>query len=261
MDKWFENKFEKRNLRKYTRQRLKGGKAKSFNKISRKFSVTTWIIIVNVVVFVLLSLLFPNQIIEVDGKNVLTFHPFVGENIALGASFLSGKVWTLLTSMFMHGGFTHLFVNMVSLFFLGSFIERLIGRKRFFWLYMLSGLVAGLFFISLAYFFGASGIGERIFGSLAISAVGASGAIFALAGLLAVLTPNLRVYVFFIIPMKMWIAIIFLLGVLWVASIGVGLPIGNTAHFGGLLVGLGYGLYLKKKYRRKTAMIAKYFGG
>lgn len=261
MDKWFEDKFEKRNLRKYTRKRLGGKSRGSFGGFSRKFSVTTWIILVNVVVFILLSILFPNQIIVVDGQDVLTLHPFVKENVALGASFLSGRVWTLLTSMFMHGGFTHLFVNMISLFFLGSFIERLIGRKRFFWLYMLSGLFAGLFFISLAYLFGASGLGARIFGTLAISAVGASGAIFALAGLLAVLTPNLKVYVFFIIPMRMWIAIIFLLGVLWLASIGVGLPIGNTAHLGGLLVGLGYAIYLKKKYKRKTKMIAKYFGG
>ncbi len=254
MDKWFENKFEKRNLRKYTRQRLKGGKTDSFGRFSRKFSVTAWIIIVNVVVFILVFLLMR---ILGEGRVEEIF-----SWIALQPNaFFSGVVWTLLTSMFMHGNFTHLFVNMISLFFLGSFIERLIGRKRFFWLYILSGLVAGLFFVFLAYFFGASGIGERIFGSPEIFAVGASGAIFALAGLLAVLTPNLRVYVFFIIPMRMWIAIIFLLGVLWMASIGVGLPIGNTAHFGGLLVGLSYGIYLKKKYRRKTKMIAKYFGG
>ncbi len=256
MDKWFENKFEKRNLRKYTRGRLKKN---SFGRFARKFSVTTWIILINVDVFIFLSFLFPNQVIEAGGKKVLAFHPFVEENIALGASFLGGKIWTLLTSMFMHGNFTHLFVNMVSLFFLGSFIERLIGRKRFFWLYMLSGLFAGLFFVFLAYLFGASDLGARIFGSLSISAVGASGAIFALAGLLAVLTPNLRVYVFFIIPMRMWLAIVFLLGVLWVVSIGVGLPIGNTAHLGGLLVGLGYAVYLKRKYKRKTAMIRKYF--
>ena len=101
----------------------------------------------------------------------------------------------------MHGNFTHLFVNMISLFFIGNFVEKLVGRKRFFWLYMLSGLFAGLLFVFLAYFFGVSELGARIFGSPEIFAVGASGAIFALAGLLAVLTPKLRVYVFFIIPM------------------------------------------------------------
>ena len=257
MDKWFENKFEKRNLRKYTRKRLKPN---YFENFFRRFSVTTWIIIINVIVFVLVSkILFPNQIVEVDGQTVLKLAPFVESNLALGRSFFQGNVWTLLTSMFMHGNFTHLFVNMFSLFFLGNFIEKLIGRKRFFWLYMLSGIIAGLFFVFLAYFFGTTDLGARVFGNLVIPAVGASGAIFALAGLLAVLTPNLRVYVFFIIPMRMWTAIIFLLLVLWGASIGAGLPLGNTAHLGGLLFGLGYALYLKKKYRRKTAMISKYF--
>ena len=37
--------------------------------------------------------------------------------------------------MFMHGNFTHLLLNMISLFFIGSFVEKLIGRKRFFWLF------------------------------------------------------------------------------------------------------------------------------
>ena len=174
-------------------------------------------------------------------------------------AFFSGMIIPLLTSMFMHGSFTHLLVNMISLFFIGNFVERLIGRKRLFWLYIGGGIFAGLFFVFLSYFFGVSALGARIFGSPEIYAVGASGAIFALGGLLAVLTPKLRVYVFFIIPMRMWFAMVVLLFVLWVASVGAGLPIGNTAHLGGLLVGLIYGFYLKKKYKQKTEMIGRYF--
>ena len=159
----------------------------------------------------------------------------------------------------MHVGLTHLFVNMVSLFFIGSFIEKLIGRKRFFWFYMLSGLFASLFFVFLAYFLGGNSLGTRIFGGPAVYAVGASGAIFALGGLLAVLIPKLRVYVFFIIPMDMWLAMAVLLGGFWLASIFGGLPIGNSAHLGGLLAGLSYAFYLRKKYKRKVFMIRKYF--
>jgi len=239
-----------KRLRIYTKKRLGKG---FFDDFFRKFSVTGWIIIINIIIFVLAFLL-----IGLSGEDGAES---IFSLIALQPNaFFSGHVWTLLTSMFMHGNFTHLFVNMISLFFIGSFVEKLIGRKKYFWVYMLSGIFAGLFFVFLSYFFGVSALGERIFGSPEIFAVGASGAIFALAGLLAVLTPNLRVYVFFIIPMRMWIAIIFLLLVLWGASIGAGLPIGNTAHLGGLLVGLGYAVYLKKKYKRKTMMIRKYFG-
>ena len=162
----------------------------------------------------------------------------------------SESLWTFVTSMFMHAGLGHLFVNMISLMFIGGFVEKLIGKKRFLGLYFASGIFAGLFFVLIALATGTD---------LNVYAVGASGAIFGLGGLLAVLTPKLPVLVFFIIPMPMWAAMGFLIVVLWVLSLGLGLPIGNVAHLGGLLVGLGYGFYLKRKYPRKTKMISRHF--
>ena len=76
---------------------------------------------------------------------------------------------------------------------------------------------------------------------------------------MAVLTPRLPVLVFFVIPMPMWAAMGVLMFGLWALSLSFGLPIGNTAHLGGLIIGLGYGFYLKKQYPRKTKMISKYF--
>src|SRR3989344_2800433 len=247
VEKWFDPKFEN-NYRRYTKKRLSGFSLENF---FRKFSVTGWIIIINLVVFIF-ALLFMGIFGADKVLSVIALQP---------KAFFNGAVWTLLTSMFMHGNFTHLLVNMISLFFIGNFVEKLIGRKRLFWFYILSGLIAGLFFVVFAYFFGNTETGVRIFGSPEIFAVGASGAIFALGGLLAILTPKLRVYVFFIIPMQMWIAMVFLLIVMWAASIGAGLPFGNTAHLGGLLVGIVYAVYLKRKYKRKTALISKYFSG
>jgi membrane associated rhomboid family serine protease len=174
------------------------------------------------------------------------------ESVALQPSeVLVGKgLWTFITSMFMHGGLGHLFVNMISLMFIGGFVEKLIGYKRFLGLYFASGIFAGIFFVLIAAILGAD---------LNVFAVGASGAIFGIGGLLAVLTPRLPVLVFFIIPMPMWMAMAFLLFGLWALSAGLGLPIGNTAHLGGLLVGLGYGFYLKNKYPHKTRMISRHF--
>jgi len=240
----FENDSE--DIRKYTRKNLN---IWSFDKFIHKYSVTTWLIILNVIFYFIFS------IVLVFDSNLISWIALQPNN------FLSGQVWQLITSMFMHGSLTHLFVNMISLFFIGNFVEKLIGRKRIFWLYLASGIFAGLFFVFLSGFFGLSDLGAKIFGSPEVFAVGASGAIFGLGGLLAMLTPNLRVYVFFFLPMRMWTAMIFLLGVLWIASIGAGLPFGNTAHLGGLLIGLGYGLYLKKRYKRKTQAISKYFSG
>ena len=74
------------------------------------------------------------------------------------------------------------------------------------------------------------------------------------------LTPNLPLYVMFIpIPIKAKYAIPGLLVLLWLISIAGDVPIGNTAHFGGLIAGIAYGIYLKKKYGKKTRYISKRF--
>lgn len=87
-------------------------------------------------------------------------------NLALmPLSIISGqKLWTLATSMFLHGGIFHLFANMFSLFFIGRFLENLVGKKRFLWLYLISGLIAGLVYTFLAYYFGVGFIGISLLG-------------------------------------------------------------------------------------------------
>ena len=151
------------------------------------FSGMSWntrFILINVVAFVVI---FPLLVLEAIPIEFVALRP---------ANILQGQfLWTFLTSMFMHGGLFHLFVNMLSMFFIGSLVEKLLGTKRFVGFYLLSGLFAGLFFVLVAYFFQTD---------LEVFAVGASGALFGLVGLLTVLTPNLPVYVMFIpIPMKM----------------------------------------------------------
>jgi len=229
------NLEQKLNYRRYTRKNLKPG----FFDFFYNLSITNWIIFINVVFFIFALILF-------------SYNSELIDYVALKPANILGlkNIWTLLTSMFMHGNFSHLFVNMISLMFIGNFVEKVIGRKRFFWFYMISGLVAGLFFVSLAFIFKTE---------LDIYAVGASGAIFGLGGLLMILTPKLPVLVFFIIPMPMWAAMLFLLFGLWIISSIAGLPIGNTAHLGGLVVGVIFGLYLRNKYKRKVSMLNRMF--
>jgi len=204
---------------------------------------TGLIVFLDVVFFILMLVL---------GFNAFTCESNICSDVSLRPNDVLGgnNLWTFFTSMFMHAGLTHLFVNMLSLVFIGGFVEKLIGKKRFIWLYLGSGLFAGIFFVLVALITGTD---------LNVFAVGASGAIFGLGGLLAVLTPRLPVLVFFIIPMPMWVAMIFLIGVLWLLSASLSLPIGNVAHLGGFIVGLAYGFYLKQKYPRKASMISRYF--
>jgi len=204
-------------------------KKKIFN-----FSLTIWLIIVTSI----LSIVFFFLPIE-----YYALHPL---------SILSGKsLWTFITSVFAHSGFFHLVVNMFSLFFVGSLVEKLLGKKRYFWFYLISGVFAGVFFTLIAYLFNAG---------IDAYAVGASGALFALVGLLIILTPNLKVYVMFIpIPIKMKYAAPGLLIILWLVSIAGNIPLGNFAHLGGLIAGLVYGFYLKKRYPKKTKYISRHF--
>lgn len=217
-------------------------------------SLTNFIIILNVIVFFFVTI---GALIAVSaGVKVEKFISFVALNPEL---FMKGYFWTILTSMFTHINFSHLLVNMISLFFIGMFVERLIGRKRYMWFYLISGLVASLAFVFFAYLGLYVPNGKALFGGIDDFAVGASGAIFGLAGLLAVLLPRLKVLLFFIIPMPMWIAMAVLIFGVWIFSIYAGLPVGNTAHLGGLIVGLIYGAYLRTKYSKKVALLNRMF--
>lgn len=221
-----------------------------------KLSLTNLFIAINICLF--LAFILASRIISVSSAT-LGFDNLV-KYLALNPSLvLSGYIWTFISSMFMHGSFTHLFVNMVSLFFIGNFLERVIGRKRLFWFYFISGIVAGAFFVGLAYLGTYFSWGTNVFGSVDSFAVGASGALFGLGGLLAVLIPRLKVLVFFIIPMPMWLAMAVLMFGLWAISIGAGLPVGNTVHFGGLVTGVLYGFYLKSKYSKKVKALNRMF--
>ncbi len=221
-----------------------------------RYSFTTLILCLNVIVFFISSVIFLVLGISGDEARVSRFVSFVSLNPEL---VINGHIWTILTSMFVHFSFGHLLVNMISLFFVGSFVERIIGKKRYLWFYLISGVVAGLFFVGFAYIGTFFPNGRSLFGGIDDYGVGASGAIFGLGGLLAVLLPRLRVLVFFIIPMPMWAAMVVLLFGMWILSAFGGLPVGNTAHLGGLIVGLIYGIYLRAKYARKIAFLNRMF--
>ncbi len=144
-----------------------------------------------------------------------------------------GEWWRLLSSMFLHSGFVHLAVNMISLYFLGSFVEEAFGRGRFLALYLLSGVSGGL-----AYLY---------FGAFDAAAVGASGAIFGLLG--GILGYSLRRGTFsWQNPLIRQLLILLALNL----YIGFSVPnISNTAHLGGLAGGAVFGWLVAPSVYRK----------
>ena len=197
-----------------------------------------------------LRLAIINFIVFIAAMLISLFYPQIINLLALQPSTFLSKPWTIITSMFMHANSFHIIANMLSLLFLGGFLERIIGKKRFIWFYLISGIAGSILYILNFYI---TGTGD-------IPAVGASGAIFGLGGMLAVVTPRMPVYIMFIpVAMPMWFGVTLSLALLWLLSVTAGLPIGNLAHLGGLLAGLGYAIYLRTKYKRRFDMISNFF--
>jgi len=164
------------------------------------------------------------------------------EYFMLVPSQVLARPYILLTSVFLHAGFNHIFWNMYALIIFGPLLEQRIGPKRFLFIYLLSGLLAAIGHIILSLF---------IYGS-APPALGASGAVMGMLGVLIVLMPYIRLLFFFFIPMSLRTA-----GIIWIIMdmIGVFVPsgVGNLAHLVGVACGLIYGFILskgKKKYYR-----------
>jgi rhomboid protease GluP len=161
----------------------------------------------------------------------------LNEGALVPALVAQGEAWRLLSSVFLHSGAVHLGFNMISLYFLGSFVEVAFGRARFLALYLLSGLAGGL-----AYLY---------FGDFNAPAVGASGAIFGLLG--GILGYALRRGTFsWQNPLIRQLLILLALNL----YIGFSVPnISNTAHLGGLAGGFVFGwliapsIYSRKRLR------------
>lgn len=211
-------------------------------------SVVVWLIIINIVVSLIGFYLFKTDRVDWIALN--------SDNI-----FAGKYLWTIVTHMFAHGGVAHLMINMFVLFSLGGLCEKIIGRKRFIWFYLISGIFAGLLSVVLAHYFGNSGIGANIFGSPSVPMVGASGAIFAIAGLYVMLLPRLKFMIIFLpfFSLPAYIMIPAVLIVTWIVSFTFQLSVGNVAHFGGFLAGIIYGEYLRTKYKRKVEKLQKMF--
>ncbi len=144
--------------------------------------------------------------------------------------------WGIVTSMFLHDGFFHIFANMFTLYFFGSYVYRLLGSRKFLITYFGGGILGGIFFVTLGTLLDPD--------SLAL-ARGASGAVFALGGALSVMRPDLRVFIFPIpVPLPIWVAVI---GGFFLLSL---LPfVAWEAHLGGLVFGLLAGYLFKEKTR------------
>ena len=138
--------------------------------------------------------------------------------------------WQFFTYQFVHGGFFHLGINMLTLFFFGVPVERKIGTKEFILYYLLIGTIDGVL----------SFLVYAATGFYIISLVGASGAIFGVLLLYAVLYPNSVIYIWGVIPVPAPLLILGYAVIELISIFSVGDGVAHLTHFIGLLAGWVY---------------------
>lgn len=183
-----------------------------------------WVLIgVNVLVFIATS---------ISSGSFLAVSNQIANQVGVSSATIASQPWTIVSAMFIHDGIFHILFNMLTLYFFGMYVLALVGETRFFLVYFIGGIVGNALFMLLAP------------GQIA---VGASGAIFALGGVLAVLVPRLKVMIFPIpVPVDLWISILISFFVLIVVT-----GVAWQAHLGGLLTGLAAGYIFKRQATRR----------
>jgi len=156
-------------------------------------------------------------------------------------------VWTWVTSVFSHAPFSfgHIVGNGIIIYFFGRLAEQQMGSKKFTVFFLGSGMLAGL---------GQIGLQALQGGSSAYGVLGASGAALAILAFLTVIKPDLRVYLYFLLPVPIWAitgfyAILSAAGTLAPGATLLGGNIAHTAHLIGLVIGLWYGRRIKNRVR------------
>lgn len=175
------------------------------------------IIITNIIALICIAMYV---VVGIYGKNFISFDASVlavfGANNIIYIKL--GEVWRLLTCAFLHVGLIHLIVNMYSLMVIGPSVERLLGKGRFIFIYLVSAISASLM--------------SLVFSEPNIVSVGASGAIFGLMGSLLYFGYHYRMYIRDAIRNQIIPVIFFNLLIGFMMS-----GIDNAAHIGGLIGG------------------------
>ena len=147
-------------------------------------------------------------------------------------------LWQLFTYIFLHGGFSHIFFNLLALWMFGGELESYWGSKKFLFYFFLCGIGAGIFTV--------------LFSSYPV--IGASGAIYGILLAYGWLFPNRPILIYFLFPIPAkYMVIIFGLIELFSSSSGTGGGIAHLTHLGGLVFGFFYMAYpiIRQKFRRE----------
>ena len=208
----------------------------------RYWPVTYWLLIILFAVFVV-------QIVALNADV-----PFTELLVVNPGAVLNGQqLWGLFTNMFLHGSIWHIIINSWVLFMFGLGLERVIGRREFLKVFLVSGFFASVFYVLTSVF---------ILNSYS-SALGASGAIFGILGAMIALRPNQKVIILFPPipkPIPLWVLGIFLVAIslLWF-GFGGDTGVAENAHLGGMIIGFLLGRRYRGLEQRKHGAVYSFY--
>ncbi len=154
----------------------------------------------------------------------------LGFGLMQASSVLHGEIWRLFTATYLHANFSHIFFNMLMLYFFGPVLERRWGGKQFFVVYTIGG-IAGNIVLTLA---GAAQLMDpTTFG------LGASGSLWAIMAAVAMYFPNAEVLVYFLFPVRIrTMVIVYLVWFVYNIMTQGSNYGGDICHLAGLIVGV-----------------------
>ena len=204
------------------------------------------LLIINVLMFLAT---FTFERFNIDLTNIFGLHFFKASDF---------RIYQIITYMFMHANFGHLFFNMFALWMFGNTLENIWGSKRFLLFYMVCGIGAGLCqelvqyieYVSKLSEYAMVNTGKEVVPMSAylnmMNTVGASGAIYGLLLAFGMMFPDSRIYLYFLFPIKAkWFVIGYAVLEL-IMGFGGADNVAHFAHLGGMLFGLLLILYWRK---------------
>ena len=198
------------------------------------WSVTTWLIVANVFVFLLdLSPALPIAVVVTPAGHVDRYRllDYFGQ-FTVAAAVHGVQLWRFVTFQFLHAGPQHLVFNMLALFFFGPIVEPVLGRGRYLAFYLLSGVAGGVLLYACYV------VGLTFAADPRMTLVGASAGIFGVLVAAAVVAPDIDLLVFGIVPVPARVGAWAMIGIAAFTVLTGGFNAGGeAAHLGGAAAG------------------------
>ena len=160
-------------------------------------------------------------------------------HFSTGLGFFELQVWRLVGFQFLHANLSHLFMNMLGLFFFGPIVEGRLGRKKYVAFYLICGIAGAMMYLLL------NGLGQAgvalpgvLFNDLYTPLIGASAGVFGVLMASAYLAPNSTVLLFFVIPAPLKVVVYGFVALAALNLLTAGHNAGgDAAHLGGAIAG------------------------